>query len=241
MIMSNNPVTPTYILQGDNLFREGLRLLLSDTSFRPHGCAIELDHLIDVPRDQTTLFIVCVNQAASCNEIRRRFPLALIVAIADESNAGVLATALDNGANAALFNSVSPSALINSLRALIDGKLSLVDARLWSRQTQSRSGETVSPPLQDDAPWDVSDELFRPRQLSSRELEILDRIVQGESNKHIARFFGIAEPTVKVHVKNIFRKIGANNRTQAAMWALNYKQPGPISNASRELSSFHRH
>ncbi|WP_339028198.1 response regulator transcription factor [Bradyrhizobium symbiodeficiens] len=241
MTASGHLVTPTYIIQGDNLFREGLRLLLSDTCFRPHGCATELEHLIEVPRDRTTLFIVGANQVVVCNKIRDHFPLAFIVAIADESNPSVLSAALENGANAALFNSVSPSALINSLRALIDGKLSLADARLCSRKMQPRFGDTALPPLQHDAPWEVTSDLFRPRQLSSRELEILDRIVQGESNKHIARFFSITEPTVKVHVKNIFRKIGANNRTQAAMWALNSKQIGRMNTAPRELSSLQQH
>jgi two-component system nitrate/nitrite response regulator NarL len=58
--------------------------------------------------------------------------------------------------------------------------------------------------------------------LSSREIAILERIVRGDSNKHVARFFNIAEPTVKAHVKAILRKLGASNRTQAAMWAVNH-------------------
>jgi two-component system nitrate/nitrite response regulator NarL len=61
------------------------------------------------------------------------------------------------------------------------------------------------------------------KQLSSREIAILERIVRGDSNKQVARFFKIAEPTVKAHVKAIFRKIGASNRTQAAIWALSHK------------------
>jgi hypothetical protein len=42
--------------------------------------------------------------------------------------------------------------------------------------------------------------------------------MEGHSNKVIARDLRIAEPTVKTHVKNILNKIGATNRTQAAMW-----------------------
>jgi two-component system nitrate/nitrite response regulator NarL len=101
--------------------------------------------------------------------------------------------------------------------------------------------DRASPPLQNEAPCEVADELYRPKQLSSRELAILKRIVQGESNKHIARFFNISEPTVKAHVKNIFRKIGANNRTQAAIWALNYKQFNDVNGVPRELSVLQRH
>jgi hypothetical protein len=42
--------------------------------------------------------------------------------------------------------------------------------------------------------------------------------MEGHSNKVIARDLNVAEPTVKSHVKNILNKIGATNRTQAAMW-----------------------
>jgi len=57
--------------------------------------------------------------------------------------------------------------------------------------------------------------------LSSR--EVFELVVRGDSNKLVARFFNIAEPTVKAHVKAIFRKIGASNRTQAAIWAVNHR------------------
>jgi len=55
--------------------------------------------------------------------------------------------------------------------------------------------------------------------LSSREVQILTYLMDGASNKVIARKLDVAEATVKVHVKAILRKLGAANRTQAAMWA----------------------
>jgi DNA-binding NarL/FixJ family response regulator len=55
--------------------------------------------------------------------------------------------------------------------------------------------------------------------LSSREMEVLEGLTQGKSNKEIARDLDIREPTVKLHVKTLYRKIGASNRTQAAMIA----------------------
>lgn len=57
------------------------------------------------------------------------------------------------------------------------------------------------------------------RQLSRRELEVLEGLTHGKSNKEIARDLDIREPTVKLHVKTLYRKIGAANRTQAAMIA----------------------
>ncbi|MEQ5868303.1 response regulator transcription factor [Sagittula sp. NFXS13] len=57
------------------------------------------------------------------------------------------------------------------------------------------------------------------KQLSQREFEVLEGLTQGKSNKEIARDLDIREPTVKLHVKTLYRKIGASNRTQAAMIA----------------------
>jgi two-component system nitrate/nitrite response regulator NarL len=106
----------------------------------------------------------------------------------------------------------------------MNGQLTVVDARLWS--TEMELTLHVSPPIQNDSSWgslaDGESHLFK--QLSAREIAILERIVRGDSNKHVARHFKIAEPTVKAHVKAIFRKIGANNRTQAAIWAMNHHQ-----------------
>jgi DNA-binding CsgD family transcriptional regulator len=57
--------------------------------------------------------------------------------------------------------------------------------------------------------------------LSGREQQVLTCLAHGETNKEIARsLFNITESTVKVHLKAILRKIGANNRTKAAIWAL---------------------
>ena len=57
------------------------------------------------------------------------------------------------------------------------------------------------------------------QRLSRREREVLGGLIEGKSNKEIARDLGISEPTVKLHMKTLYRKIGAQNRTQAAMIA----------------------
>lgn len=59
----------------------------------------------------------------------------------------------------------------------------------------------------------------RVEKLSPRETVILQSLMGGEANKVIARKLEITEAMIKVHVKSILRKIGAANRTQAAMWA----------------------
>ncbi len=55
--------------------------------------------------------------------------------------------------------------------------------------------------------------------LTPRELQVLKGLTEGKSNKEIARDLDITEPTVKLHVKTLYRKVGAANRTQAALIA----------------------
>ena len=55
--------------------------------------------------------------------------------------------------------------------------------------------------------------------LTERELQVLEGLTQGMSNKEIARHLDIQEPTVKLHMKTLYRKVGAANRTQAALIA----------------------
>jgi two-component system, NarL family, nitrate/nitrite response regulator NarL len=222
----DSPVVPTFILQSDGLFREGLRLILSKTRFRPQGCGAELDELTGIPNDRPILFIVGIGGKHDliCKTIRSQYPFAFIVAVGDETNHKHLTGTLDEGANAVLFSSITPNALVSSLHAVVNGELIVIDARLWSLEVQAKAEERLaSPELQDVASWDAQSEAQTVKLLSAREIAILERIVRGDSNKHVARFFKIAEPTVKAHVKAILRKIGASNRTQAAIWALNHR------------------
>ena len=73
---------------------------------------------------------------------------------------------------------------------------------------------------------------YTPR-LSARQQSILHCLIQGDSNKAIARKMAIAEATVKVHVKAILRRIRVHNRTQAAIWAMSN---GPFISAKDDAS-----
>ncbi|QQA44717.1 response regulator transcription factor [Pelagovum pacificum] len=55
--------------------------------------------------------------------------------------------------------------------------------------------------------------------LTPRELQVLRGLTEGKSNKEIARDLDITEPTIKLHMKTLYRKVGASNRTQAALIA----------------------
>jgi len=66
-----------------------------------------------------------------------------------------------------------------------------------------------------------------PSQLTPRQIDVLERLRLGRSNKHIGRDLDMSEATVKVHVRQIMRKLGAVNRTQAALFA-SEKSPDPM-------------
>ena len=254
--MQTDPPVPTFILQSDGLFREGLRLMLSKTRFRPQSCGVELDDLAAVPSDGPSLFIVGVEQGQDsiCKTIRAKYPRSLIIAIGDEIHRSSIRNAIDDGANAALLSSVSPDALISALHSAVNTRLLVIDARLWSLESEAKSEE---PKSEEQASPEQASESFQEQSpsihdvpccaadndplepLTAREIAILERIVRGDSNKHIARFFDIAEPTVKAHVKAIFRKIGASNRTLAAIWALNHRLFD--GNAPQELPAEFQH
>jgi two-component system nitrate/nitrite response regulator NarL len=61
--------------------------------------------------------------------------------------------------------------------------------------------------------------------LTPREVEIVDKIVQGHSNKEVGQAFSICEKTVKHHLTNIFTKVGVSSRLELAVFALNHRLP----------------
>jgi two-component system nitrate/nitrite response regulator NarL len=89
-------------------------------------------------------------------------------------------------------------------------------SQLWQSAELDTAG--VSTREASTEPWDGVDRRERGG-LSFREASILRCLMDGDSNKVIARKCDIAETTVKVHIKAILRKIGVKNRTQAALWA----------------------
>jgi two-component system nitrate/nitrite response regulator NarL len=69
----------------------------------------------------------------------------------------------------------------------------------------------------------VVGELHGPNgSLSPRERQILTSLAEGKSNKLIARQYCLTESTVKVHLKAVLHKLGKQNRTQAAIWAIKH-------------------
>jgi two-component system, NarL family, nitrate/nitrite response regulator NarL len=212
----------TLIVENDSLVREGLRLLLERTQFSPTTCSLDPNEELpsDLPDEDPAILIIFGREKSDLlpllQKFRERFAATRIVVLANEGSLEILSSALEAGANAILLTSISAEGLIKSLQAVVADNIFVMDSRMWPAGVMA---------IQDGAAHGEADRAeSRPptmRGLSAREVEILRRIIEGDSNKHIARRLDIAEATVKAHVKTVLRKIGVSNRTQAAIWAMN--------------------
>ncbi|MFV0408633.1 MAG: response regulator [Paracoccus sp. (in: a-proteobacteria)] len=112
----------------------------------------------------------------------------------------VVQRALDMGAIGFLPKSLPARTFVNAVRFMAMGE-----------QYLPLDFMTSDEPLVSDHPL--------LQKLSKRELEVLRLLAAGGSNKEIARELGLQEPTVKLHVTSIYRKLGSRNRAQAAVIA----------------------
>jgi DNA-binding NarL/FixJ family response regulator len=129
--------------------------------------------------------------------IRREFPQAAIIVLTTYAFDARVLRAIKAGARAYLLKNLLHTELLDSIRAVHAGK------RLLSPELSFRVAEHAG----QDA-------------LTPAELAVLRLIADGGSNKQIARRLGVTEETVKNRVKSILEKLGAEDRTQAAMIAL---------------------
>jgi two-component system, NarL family, nitrate/nitrite response regulator NarL len=198
----------TVLIEPNRLFREGLKHLLNGTRFEVGAEFNTVDLALAAAATAETPDLVINGQAvtdkADLRAVREAFPTARIVVLADDLSVEALRAAIGSGADGFLCKSVSPEALIQSLQLVMLGE------KVFPTNLAAMLLDMTAP-----------SPLNSVRGLSPREQEILQALVTGASNKMIAIKLGITEATVKVHLKTLLRKIDVNNRTQAAIWAMN--------------------
>ena len=122
-------------------------------------------------------------------------------------------------AGAAAYSSkdVEPKALLRMIRDVAEGKFMFGGKILNQRELQGWIEEQIEGARRS---YSEPGSPFHP--LSEREMEVLECVVQGMSNKEIAGLLGISHQTVKNHVTSILRKFGVEDRTQAVVYALKH-------------------
>jgi two-component system nitrate/nitrite response regulator NarL len=148
--------------------------------------------------------------------LKERQPGARIVFVAHHFGVSFVRLGLAVGVDGFCLAGSDREVLIKSLELVMMGE-KLVPATLVRsilNATASNIDAVQDEPKAEPLPLDP-----KVQKLSRREVEILTCLMRGEPNKVIAQKLDVSEATIKVHVKAILRKIGAANRTQAAMWA----------------------
>lgn len=130
----------------------------------------------------------------------------IVMLTVSDSDDDVVA-AITSGADGFLLKDMEPEDIIEKIRQAALGKMVISD----------RLAEVLASALR--KPQKTSNSLLDS--LTARELEILKLISKGLSNKLIARELDISDGTVKVHVKNLLKKMNLRSRVEAAVWAVN--------------------
>ncbi len=115
--------------------------------------------------------------------------------------------ALRLGADGYLLKDMEPEDILEKISQAAEGH-TVISEQLTNLLAKFIREESSSPQSQEDA------------QLTARELEILQLVMNGMSNKVIARQLGISDGTVKVHMKHILKKLHLRTRVEAAVWAI---------------------
>jgi DNA-binding NarL/FixJ family response regulator len=214
------------------LVREGLARILRSANFRIRASVSSADDLLQSKLQLHRPLFLIVHTGkdfdATVEQIelfRDRHPDGRVAIVADHYRLDELVSAFRAGANSYFVDVMTCDVFIRSLELVMMGETIFPPAFLsFVLDPQDphgdRLGETVSSDENEEAILVTTEDTIAP-QLSPRERSILRCLIEGDSNKCIARKIDIAEATVKVHVKAILRKIRVQNRTQAAIWGMN--------------------
>jgi DNA-binding NarL/FixJ family response regulator len=217
----------TLLVEPDALFREGLNRILRAGRFRMLRSAAALDDTINdvlaTPHTRSLLVVGPGNDAdATARQIglfKEKRESGRVAVIADSYRPRDVLSAFRAGANAYFVKVTNCDAFVKSLELVVLGETFMpaqILPLLLDREVEAVSRLERTPAA---LPAPKSDSSGAPH-LSQQEKRILRHLVEGNSNKVIARKIDIAEATVKVHIKAILRKVRVRNRTQAAIWAM---------------------
>ena len=141
-----------------------------------------------------------VDGVEATRRIRAARPATQVVVLTSFSDRERILQALDAGAIGYLLKDAEPAELLAGIRAAARGESPLAPkaaSALLAARAERRPVE----------------------ELTGRERDVLELVAAGLPNKLIARRLGISEKTVKTHLTSVFRRIGVDDRTQAAIWA----------------------
>ncbi|MGE5578721.1 MAG: response regulator transcription factor [Bacillota bacterium] len=141
-------------------------------------------------------------------ELRRKYATARFVLMLENLGVSDLTFGHRMGMSAFVDERATPEQIMGSIEAAARGDL---------YASSSVIRRSLAQPDPEEEP---EDDVKTPVDLSHREIEVLNLVARGMSNRLIARNLFISEKTVKNHLYSIFRKIGVTDRTKAALFAV---------------------
>jgi len=213
-----NQAKPLRVLLADDhvLFRSGVK---SELSAHPGvqvvgeaGDGLEAIRLARQTQPDVILMDIHMPRCSGLEAVeivKRESPQVKVVMLTVHDDDEHLFEAIKRGADGYLLKNVEPAELLDVLsrvsrgEAAINGRLAV---RILDELRKPAKAEPAAP-----APKET---------LTGREIEVLERVVKGESNADIARTLVISENTVKMHLANILDKLHLENRIQAAVYAV---------------------
>jgi two-component system, NarL family, response regulator DegU len=228
--MPANPTIKLLLVDDHPLFRQGVRAALSvyeEINVVAEAASAEeaivwLERAI--PSQEPTIVLVDLNLPEMSGLeltrlIRHQYPSIGVVMLSMHESDEQAFNALQAGAAAYRPKDIRPKDLVDILRRVARGEYVINDVVFEDPKVASRLLSQFR-----SMPRDLSDvpgsefTLFTP--LSEREIEVLEQIASGGSNRDIAEGLGISTQTVKNHISSILRKLSLNDRTQAVLFAL---------------------
>lgn len=227
--MSSQPMNPlsVIIVEDHEFMRTGLAFAVRKKSpFDLVGEAGDgIEALALVEEKQPNLVVMDIGMprmdgVTAAQQIKEKYPEIKVIMLTSRQNEDEIRASITAGADAYCMKDISVEKLIQVMQLVADGGIWL-DPAVASIVSQSLANSEQS------SNYSASE---HQSSLTDREKEVLKLIVQGKSNKEIAMALGITLPTTKVHVSNIIQKLAVDDRTQAAVKAIQngMVQPGQI-------------
>lgn len=135
--------------------------------------------------------------------IADKYPSLPVIIISSSEDPDDLRRAIDAGAMGYIAKTEDSIVILNAIKLVLSGGVYVSPSVIKKKSASELASDNVI------------------NQLTPRQKEVLCCIVDGQSNKEIARSLQITDATIKVHLKTIFKILSVNNRTQAAMLAKN--------------------
>jgi DNA-binding NarL/FixJ family response regulator len=221
LLDADRPVVAA-VVSGERLFRDGVECILRDRGFVIRYSAAIVRELVAKLRDDARPDVVILlgtlplspDEMEALRAARDTVPNVRIIILAeDDADPALLERLVSLGADALLPIDLSAEVLVEAILLVLLGEGFMFIE--FMQRMLARRELAVEVPIPD---------------LTKREFDIIRLVAEGCSNKTIADWLNSTEGAVKVEIRRLLRKIGAANRTQAAIWAM---KMGLLSDAGR--------